>query len=54
MGFLGDIFGVVIDVVEVPIAVTKDVFTLGGVVMDEPEPYTFKKLKELKDDLKDL
>ena len=54
MSILGKLLGVVIDVVELPIEVTKDVFTMGGAAMDEPEPYTFKKLKELKDDLKDL
>ena len=54
MSILGKIFEVTIDVIEIPVAVVKDVVTLGGVLEDEPEPYTVKKLKDVKKDLIDL
>ena len=51
MGIFGNIFKVVTDIVEVPIAMVKDVVTMGGVLDEKKEPYTATKLKELKDDL---
>ena len=54
MSILGDLFKVVIDVVEVPVAVVKDVVTMGGALENEPESYTVQKLKELKEDLEEL
>lgn len=50
MGILGNIFKVVTDIVEVPIAMGKDVLTMGG-VLDDRGSYTAEKMKELKDDL---
>jgi hypothetical protein len=50
MGIFGNIFKVVTDIVEVPIAAAKDIVTMGG-VLDEKGSYTAQKLKELKDDL---
>jgi hypothetical protein len=50
MGIFGNIFKVVTDIVEVPIAAAKDVLTMGG-VLDDRGSYTAEKLKELKDDL---
>lgn len=50
MGILGNIFKVVADVVETPIAIVKDVVTMGG-VLDDRGSYTAEKLKELKQDL---
>lgn len=51
MGIFGNIFKVVTDIVEVPIAMVKDVVTIGGVIDERKEPYTATKLKELKHDL---
>lgn len=54
MGFLGDVLGLVIDVVEVPIAVVKDVVTLGGACTMKDETYTGEALKKLDDDARSL
>ena len=54
MGFIGKILGAVIDVVEVPVAVARDVLTLGGSLDGEQETYTEKSLTKLGDDLRDL
>ena len=54
MSIIGKIFKVVIDVVELPIEVTKDIFTLGGTATIKDTPYTADKLKELKKDLTDF
>lgn len=51
MGFLGSIFKIMADIVETPIAIVKDVVTMGGVLDDKKESYTAEKLKELKRDL---
>lgn len=51
MGLFGNLLKVAIDVVETPIAVAKDVLTLGGSLNDQDEPYTKKKLEDLKDDI---
>jgi len=37
--------------VELPIAVVKDVFTLGGSITDESKPYTNQKVEEIAEDL---
>lgn len=50
MGLLGNIFKVVTDIVETPIAMAKDVVTMGG-VLDDRGSYTAEKLNELKNDL---
>lgn len=50
MGLFGNIFKVAIDLVETPIALVKDVVTMGGVLEDRGS-YTVEKLQELKDDL---
>lgn len=46
--------GLALDIVETPIAVIKDAATLGSQLTDEGEPYTERKLQELRDDYKDL
>lgn len=50
MGFLGGLFSMALDVIETPIAIVKDVVTLGGALTDEDEPYTAQKIGELSDD----
>jgi len=50
----GKLLKTAFDVVTVPIAVAKDVATLGGAITDEDEPYTMQKLRQLDDDLDDI
>jgi len=50
MGFFGQLTKLALDVIETPIAIVKDVATLGGSITEQDEPYTFKKLKEIGDD----
>ena len=47
MGFLGSITKAVLGIAEMPVAVAKDFVSLGGVLSDEPEAYSVKKLKEI-------
>jgi hypothetical protein len=49
MGLFSDIFDGAIDVVTSPIEVAKDVVTLGGLVNDQDESYTEKRLRKLKE-----
>lgn len=50
MGFFGSLTKLVMDVVETPIAIVKDVATLGGTLTDEQKPFTQKKLEDMQDD----
>lgn len=50
MGFFGKLGKLVLDVVETPIAVVKDVATMGGALTDQDKPYTAQKLEDLQDD----
>jgi hypothetical protein len=47
MGFFGKLTKTLLTVVETPVAIVKDVVTLGGAIEDEDEPYTVQKLKEI-------
>ena len=51
---LGKLFQVVEDVVKLPVAVVKDVVTLGGSMTSQSSCYTQQKLDDLKDDLEEL
>lgn len=53
MGLFGSLLKTVIDVVETPIAVVKDVATMGGVLTDQNKPYTQQKLEEIGEDWDD-
>ena len=53
MSFLGKMIKAGIDTVSIPIAIVKDVATLGGVLEDEPRPYTLKKLREIGKDIEE-
>ncbi len=46
MGFFGSIVKMVMDIVETPVAVIKDVATMGGVLTDQDKPYTIQKIEE--------
>lgn len=53
MGLFGSLLKTVIDVVETPIALVKDVATMGGELTDQKECYTQQKLEELSEDWDD-
>ena len=42
-----------VNVVGLPVAVVKDVFTLGGVATENPTTYTVEQLQRLKDEAKE-
>ena len=54
MGLFGKLVRTALDVVEIPVAITKDVVTLGGTLTDKSRPYTAKKLDEFGDDYEDF
>lgn len=54
MGFFGKLTKLALDVIETPIAVIKDVATLGGALTDKDEPYTLKKLKDIGNDYEEM
>lgn len=50
MGLFGKIVATAINVATLPVAVVKDVVTLGGVSTDQRTPYTMQKLQQIKDE----
>ena len=54
MGFLTHLTKTVLDVATSPIDVAKDVVTMGGVLIDEDEPATVKKIKKIVEDIDGL
>ncbi len=52
MGLFGKIVATAINVATLPVAVAKDVVTLGGVSTDQRNPYIVQKLKQIKDESK--
>jgi hypothetical protein len=46
----GQIVRTVVNTALLPVEVAKDVVTLGGVCTGEPEPYTVKQIKKLKEE----
>jgi hypothetical protein len=44
------LFSTAMDVVTLPVSVAVDVATLGGALLDRPEPYTVSKVKRLGKD----
>ncbi len=53
MGFLGKLIKAGIDTVSLPVAIVKDVATMGGAITGEREPYTIKKLKDVGKDIEE-
>jgi len=53
MGIFGDLFKLTVDVVTTPVAIVKDVVTLGGELTDERSAVV-QKLEDIKEDLDDL
>ncbi len=52
MGLFGKIVSTVINVATLPVAVAKDVVTLGGVATDQRITYVEQKLKQIKEEAK--
>ena len=53
MGLFGSLLKLTVDVATSPIAVVKDVVTLGG-SLDDTKSAVAKKLEDIEEDLKDL
>jgi hypothetical protein len=53
MSCLSKLVKAVIDTAGLPVAIIKDVFTLGGAILGEKEPYTLTKLKDIGDDIEE-
>lgn len=53
MGLFGNLVKLATDVVVLPLAVAKDVVTLGGAVTDE-DPATLDKLGDIVEDIEDV
>lgn len=49
-GFINKLIKTGLDLAETPIAVVKDIATMGGALTDQDEPYTVQKLKEAGED----
>lgn len=54
MGFFGKLTKLALDVIETPVAIVKDVATLGGALTDQDKSYTQKKLDDIGDDYDEL
>jgi hypothetical protein len=54
MGFFGSLIKAAITVVETPVAMVKDVVTLGGAITDRDISYTEEKFLELGEDVEDI
>jgi hypothetical protein len=50
MKLFGQIVRTVVNTALLPVAVAKDVLTLGGVLTENGEPYTVEAMKRLKDE----
>lgn len=50
MGLFKALVSTAINVATLPVAVAKDVVTLGGVSTDQRKPYTVQKLQQIKDE----
>ena len=54
MGLFGKLLKTGLDVVTSPIEVVKDAATMGGLLTDQDETYTMKRLKRLADDAEEV
>ena len=53
MGLFGKLVRTAVNVATLPVAVVKDVVTLGGIATDNHGSYTAEKLQEIKDESED-
>lgn len=51
---LGKLFKAVVNTVTLPVAVVKDIVTLGGVATDEPKCFTSQKIDEIEENLDEV
>lgn len=49
MGLFGKLIQLGVQVATTPVAIVKDVVTLGGALTDKNEPYTATKFKDIQD-----
>ncbi len=54
MGLFGKLLKTTLDIATSPVAVAKDIATLGGAITGEQETYTGKKLRQLGDDVQEI
>lgn len=54
MGLFGKIARLTMDIVETPVAVVKDIATMGGEFTDRNRSYTGEKLEDIQDDWDDI
>lgn len=54
MGIFGKLLKTAVDVATSPVAVLKDVATLGGAITDQRKPYTAQKIEQLGEDLEEI
>ena len=53
MGFFGKLIKAGIDTVSLPVAIIKDVATLGGAITETKRPYTMQKLRDIGEDIQE-
>lgn len=53
MKLFGQVVRTVVNTALIPVAVAKDVLTLGGVATGEPAPYTVQQIEKLKDEARE-
>lgn len=53
MGLFGKLIKTIVNVAELPVAVAKDVVTLGGVAQDRGQSHTRELLEKIKDEADD-
>jgi len=51
---LGKIFKAVVDIATSPIAIAKDIATLGGTATGQKKSYTTQKLEQIEEDLDEI
>jgi hypothetical protein len=54
MSIFGKLLKTTLDVATSPIAVVKDIATLGGAITDQSKPYTAQKIDQLGDDVEEI
>ena len=54
MSIFGRLLKTAMDVATTPVAVVKDIVTMGGAVTGERETYTGKKVRQLGDDMDEI
>ncbi len=52
MSLFSAVFDAVVDTAMLPVAIVKDVVTIGGVATDQDKPYTAQQIEKISDDLK--